>query len=141
MKKSHVLFPALLCLLFAWVIPFPLRAQLNDDYFRADQLLEQQQYEKAYEKFAKLYQQHPGTYIILEKATECLINLKQYDKAIELVDRALDQGFYRAQATIRLGEIYHIRGDTTRAFEIWDRIPERFGGENIQIYLSLARTL
>ncbi len=123
------------------MIPAALQAQLNNDYFEADQLLQQQKYEEAFERFNELYKENPETYIILEKATECLINLKEYEKAIELVERGVNKGYYQAQGNIRIGEIYHISGDTTRAYEIWDHTLDRFGDNNMQVYLVLARTM
>lgn len=141
MMKIRLLLSSVLCILFFLAGSAPLQAQLSEDYFRADQLLQQQKYEEAYQILAKVYEKYPGTYIVLEKATECLINLKRYDKAIELVKSGLDKGFYQAQGNIRLGEIYHISGDTERAFEVWDGILERFGENNMQVYLALAQTM
>lgn len=140
-SKKSASFYRFLGFLFLLLIPATLQAQLNNDYFKADQLLQQQKYEEAFERFSELYKENPGTYIILEKATECLINLKEYEKAIELVERGINKGYYQAQGNIRIGEIYHISGDTTQAYKIWDRTLDRFGKDNMQVRLALARTM
>lgn len=118
----------------------PVCGQVNDSYFMADQLLQQGDYEKAYELFEELHHDNPDTYIFFEKLTECLINLKQYDKAIELAEESDAGERYPVQGGIRVGEIYHIKGDTAQAYEIWDEISENSSG-NIQVYLTLARTM
>src|SRR6056297_2634483 len=94
-------------LLLVFALPYLAQAQLDDEYFVADQLLQQQQYEKAAQKFEKLHRENPKTYIFLDKLTECLINLKEYEQAVSVTQEAVDQGYLRTQALIRLGEIYH----------------------------------
>lgn len=115
-------------------------AQLDDDYFRADQLLQQQEYEQAFEKFYTLHQENPNTYIFLDKLTECLINLKEYDKAIAITQNAAEFSGVRIQALIRLGEIYHTSGDEEKAFETWDQLLKNNSG-NQQLNLKVARAM
>lgn len=139
MNKFSIL-PYLLLLFCLGLGPATTFGQVENNYFAADQLLRQQKYEQAYEKFYELHQKNPTSFIYLDKATECLINLKRYDKAIELTQRAADSGYYQSQAMIRLGEIYHISGEKKRAHSQWDKVLEKYG-ENQQINLQLARTL
>ncbi len=117
-----------------------VQAQDNNNYFIANQLLQRQEYQRAFELFHELHKQNPGNYIFLEKATESLINLKEYERAIEITSNATDQLYYPARAGIRLGEIYHIRGDEEKAFEIWDRIKKE-NPKNMELYLSMARAM
>ncbi len=114
--------------------------QLGPDYTMANRLLQQQEYELAYKRFLKLYKENPGSYLFLERLTECLINLKRYGEAAEYTHRFLDEGANRVQAEIRLGEIYHIRGDSARADSIWSGI-EQSSDSGLQDLLYLARTL
>lgn len=114
--------------------------QLGPDYTMANRLLQQQEYELAYKRFLKLHKENPGSYLFLERLTECLINLKRYGEAAEHTRRFLDEGSNRAQAEIRLGEIYHIRGDSARADSIWSGI-EQSRESGLQDLLYLARTL
>lgn len=130
----------LLSLLCVGFLPLAAFGQLNNEYFVADQLLRQQKYEQAYKKFYRLHQQNPSTFTYLEKATECLVNMKEYDKAISLTLKAAQDNRYRPRAQIRLGEIYHISGDTQKAHSIWNNVQEKYA-DSQQIQLWLARTL
>jgi tetratricopeptide (TPR) repeat protein len=130
----------LFCILFLGLLPQLAFGQLDDEYFTADKLLQQQEYEKAYEKFYDLHQEHPNTYIFLDKLVECLINLKEYEKAISITQNAANKGDLRAQALIRLGEIYHTSGDTEKAFKTWDELLKSYTG-NQQLYLKVARAM
>lgn len=130
----------LLLILLLGLFPYVSRAQLDEDYFSADRLLRQQQYEQAYQKFLKLHNEHPATFIFLNKAVECLINLKEYQKAISLTQRAIDKGQNRVRARIRLAEIYHFKGDSSKALSIWHQVLKEHS-ENPQIYLQVGRKM
>ncbi|MGD8426029.1 MAG: tetratricopeptide repeat protein [Balneolaceae bacterium] len=122
------------------LLPRLSHAQLDADYFTADRLLRHQQYEKAYDKFYELHLKHPASFIFLDKAIECLINLKRYDKAIAITQGAISKGNFQAQAMIRLGEIYHYKGDSNLAQSTWDEVLKTYAGSS-EIYLRLARTM
>ncbi|MDX1672795.1 MAG: hypothetical protein R3211_10675 [Balneolaceae bacterium] len=115
-------------------------AQLTNEYYVADQLLKRQRYEDAYRIFKRLHEANPGSYIYMEKATECLINLKRYEEAISLAEKSVEGGFFPGSARIRLGEIHHIKGDTTHAYQLWEETVEQHSG-NLQIYIQVARSL
>ncbi|MDZ7659771.1 tetratricopeptide repeat protein [Fodinibius sp.] len=117
----------------------PVHAQQNKSYFEADQLLKEQKYEQAAKQFEQLYNQHPNRYLFLNKLTESLINLKEYEKAIAITKQAVQKGRHRPQAKIRLGELYHISGDIDRAKQIWNNVLKEYP-DNQQVYLRVART-
>lgn len=129
-------------LLFFLVGLFPQMssAQIDDEYFVADQLLRQQKFEMAAEKFAELHNEHPNTYLFLDKLTACFINLKKYDEAISVTQEAVNKGNLRPQGLIRLAEIHHISGNTEQAFSIWDDILKKYAGSQ-QVYLKVARAM
>ena len=127
-------------LILVFTLPYLAQAQLDDEYFVADQLLQQQQYEKAAQKFEKLHRENPKTYIFLDKLTECLINLKEYEQAVSVTQEAVDQGYLRTQALIRLGEIYHTSGQKEKAFGTWNQILEKYAGSQ-QMHLRVARAM
>lgn len=116
------------------------RAQLNEDYFIANRLFQERKYEQALPRFKRLYENNPGTYLFLERTTDCLINLKRYEEAVSLTREAIERNYFPAQGGIRLGEIYHIQGDTTQAYGLWNKILYQNEG-NLQVYLTLARTM
>lgn len=114
-------------------------AQLSSEYYKADQMLQEQDFEEAYSIFKKLHEEDSQTYLYLEKATECLINMKRYDEAIELTKNAVEQENYSDEASIRLAEVYHFQGDKERAIEQWNQaIAEH--PHDIQVYLAVARS-
>lgn len=136
-------FPCIMAalLLGALALPPPSPAQeLGPDYTLANQLLQQQEYELAYERFLELHRRNPGRYLFLDRLTECLINLKRYGEALERTEKYLSGGENRVQAMIRLGEIHHIRGDSARADSVWNRIEEN-PDTGLNELLGLARTL
>lgn len=118
----------------------PVQAQDDNTYFIANQMLQRQEYQRAAELFEELHKRNPANFLFLEKATESLINLKQYDKAIEMTQNAASQQYYPERAEIRLGEIYHVRGDTKKAYQIWDEIHKN-NKRNLEITLALARAM
>lgn len=138
-KKSFFLSIALLLFNLAGGTQ-SIQAQDSNAYFIANQMLQQQEFERAFEMFYELHRQNPENFLFLDKATESLINLKQYDKAVEITRNAENKPYYPAKAGIKLGEIYHISGDTLKAFDTWDRVQNN-NPQNLEIYLSLARAM
>ncbi|MDZ7694214.1 MAG: tetratricopeptide repeat protein [Balneolaceae bacterium] len=127
-------------ILLMLITAIPLKAQNNQQYHIANRLLQQQKYEQAYQLFNELRQQNPENYLFLQKATECLINMKQYDQAIQITRQSIDGSLDNTQASVRLGEIYHVRGDTTQAYDTWEKILEQ-SGSRFQTYLEVARAM
>lgn len=136
-KIFRSLLPVILLLISA---PSDLFAQLNKGYYVGNQLFQQQQYEEAFQIFKKLHEEDPGTFLFLEKSAQCLVNLKRYNEALEMIRKAAKESNYSGQASILTGEIYHVKGDTSEAFSIWERTIEKYQN-SYQIYLSVARTM
>ena len=139
-KMNNYSLTKLICGFLFLLLPQLALGQLDDEYFVADQLLRQQKYEQASQKFQKLYEENPDTYIFLEKLTECLINLKEYDRAVSITKQAASRGRLRPQATIRLGEIQHISGNKEEAFKTWNKLLDQYKN-NTQVYLKVARAM
>jgi len=140
MKQRPIIRVMLLACFLTAGLSQELQAQFDSDYHVGNQLFQRQQYEEAYQVFKRLHNENPETFLFLEKATECLINLKRYEEAIELSEEAISGSTYPGLASNRLGKIYHVKGDTARAFEIWENTLQKYG-DNFQIYLSVARTM
>lgn len=130
--KNYFLF----IILLGW-LPVLASAQMNEKYFEANQLLRQQNFEEAYHLFEQLHHDNPDNFRYLDKASECLVNLKEYDKATSLIEQGIKEQNMGPQALIRLGEIHHINGDTTKAFSVWNNALEKYEG-NQQVYLDIA---
>lgn len=127
-------------LLLLTLIPLTAAAQTEADYFTADQLLREQKYEQAYRMFKQLHRQNPGSYLFLDKTAECLIKLKRYDAAADLVKKAVENGRFKLQGSVRLAEIYHISGNKTAAFNLWNRLLEQYEG-NSSLTLNIAQAM
>lgn len=138
--RSNKLLIILLIISAGMLFPQYVFGQLNNDYYEADRLLKQQKYEEAEKKFAELFENEPGRYLYLEKLTEALINQKKYDRAIAITQKAIEQGKFRPQATIRLGELQHISGETEKAQQTWDQVLKDYKS-NQQVYLNIARVM
>ncbi|NGP86826.1 tetratricopeptide repeat protein [Fodinibius halophilus] len=139
MKKHSISIYLLLVLCLAF-IPQTGWAQLDNEYFAAEQLFRQQEYQQAFQKFNHLHKERPNNFTYFNKAVECLINLKKYDRAISLAQQAVEENHYKARAQIQLGKIYHVKGSTDKAFSIWDKLANEYTKDR-QISLQLARTL
>ncbi|HET6528944.1 MAG TPA: tetratricopeptide repeat protein [Balneolaceae bacterium] len=133
-SKKYLLFMLLI------IAPQLALAQMDSDYFKAEQLFHQQKFEQAYQIFEQLHHENPTSYLFLDKATECLVNLKKYEKAAALVKEAISNGHFQLQGVIRLGEIYHISGDEKRAFSVWNEVLKKHSG-NYEVALRVARVM
>lgn len=131
----------LLSLLIAILImPLAGIAQDGKDYILANQYMQKGEYEKAYEIYQDLYQKDPKSEQLFEQTTRSLIQLKRYDEAIELCRNRLDNSIRQVQTRVRLGELFHLKGDTTRAFNNWNKALKQNTGD-INIYITVARTM
>lgn len=137
--KSIGLFTLVLVTILL-VRPGSLKAQLNQKYRMANQLMDEKKYEEAYDILQKLMDENPQVYALYDRATTCLIQLKQYEKAIDLSKKQLKRSGNHPRVEVRMGELYHLNGDTTRAFNIWDRVLKE-QPDNLQVYLTMARTM
>lgn len=129
-----------LLLFWATLLPATVHAQNNSDFFKAEQLQEEQKFEQAYQIFSELHKEDPTAFAFLNKATECLVSIKKYDKAIEITRGAAKKSYYPARANIRLGEIYHISGNKDQAFSIWDKVEQQYA-DNRGVLMRLAKSM
>jgi len=131
-------------LLFIFIITVlcthTLFAQNNINYQIANSLLQKQNYEEALPLFEELVNEQPDVQIFFDQYTECLIQLKQYEKAITASHKRIDKNINTSQTRILLGKLYHLNGDTTKAFNTWQQnIKEQPG--NLQVYKNTARAM
>lgn len=120
-------------------IPLTTVAQ-TDDYQRANRLIQQQQYEEALPIIESLYEQNPRSFVYFDRYTRCLINLKQFDKAEKVARNQSNQDRFRLQASIKLAEILHLKGERETALETWGEIIERNKG-NHQAYYATGNSM
>jgi hypothetical protein len=123
--KDMIYRPLLLVLLFltigAMCTTVTAQNQISQDFIIGTQLLRQGQNERAAEIFASLVEKNPGNFMYLEQYILAIGNLKQYDKAIQTVTSYLKTAPNDLMTTTRLAHLYHLSGDTAKAFEIWNQ--------------------
>ena len=132
----------LLCLLWSagLIGTYQATAQTGSDFVIANQLMRQQNYEQAAAIFSDLLESNPQSFNIYNRLTECLINLKEYDRAIEISQKQIDRDFSTTLTLNRLAELYHIKGDQEQAHKTWDKALKR-PIRSLQSYITIARTL
>lgn len=124
---------------FLLLIPFSAFGQ-TDDYQTANRLIQQQQYEEALPIIRSLYEQNPRSFVYFDRYTRCLINLKQFDEAEEIARNQARESRFRLQATIKLAEILHLKGDREAALETWNEIIDQNRG-NHQAYYATGNSM
>lgn len=127
----------LLFLLLSFVLLFPLTSYgQNEDYQTANQLIQQQRYEEALPIIRSLYEQNPRSYVYFDRYTRCLINLKQFDEAEEVARNQAQNSRFQLQASTKLAEILHLKGEREKALETWNQIIERNRGSQQAYYAT-----
>ncbi len=114
--------------------------QSGNDFILADRLMQQQQYEPALSILQKLHSNDPYQEIFFERLVECHIQLKQYDEALALSEKLPSKIPYQSEANILIGQLYHFKGDTARAFSIWDKNLNEHGSQ-IQVFMNTAQAM
>ncbi|MDZ7719504.1 MAG: tetratricopeptide repeat protein [Balneolaceae bacterium] len=132
-KALYLLF------IFFLLIPLSVIGQ-TDDYQTANRLIQQQQYEEALPIIQSLYEQNPRSFVYFDRYTRCLINLKQFDKAEEIARSQVRESRFRLQASTKLAEILHLKGEREQALETWNQIIERNTG-NQQAYYATGNSM
>lgn len=115
-------------------------AQTNSSFQVATRLIQQQRYEEALPILQSLHQQEPQVFVFLDRLVECHIQLKQYPQAKILIENSIDNGHSVGFANIILGKLYHLDGDTTKAFQVWDSNLQLYPNQ-LQLYLNTANML
>ncbi len=131
---------ALLISGFLLLIPVSGIAQVNSEFQIANRLFQQQRYEEALPFFQRINRQEPEMFLFFDRLIDCHIQLKQYDIAIELANENIEKRINAPQVNIVLGELYYLKEDTTRAFQIWERNLEIYSTQ-LQLYLNTANAM
>lgn len=125
----------------AAAILFAPRIQAQSaDYRMANRYMQQQKYEEALPILRELHQENPSTYLFFESLTECYVNLKMYDEAIETAEKSIENGHTEIRTEIKLAEIYHLSEQTERALEKWRDIATN-NSNRIQVIHNVAESM
>ncbi|WP_103665182.1 tetratricopeptide repeat protein [Gracilimonas amylolytica] len=115
-------------------------AQNSSDYQLAVRLIQQQEYSEALPILEELHQKDPDMYVYADRLIDCLIQVKDYDRGLEIAGKFKGRPNFDAQIKIRIGELNHYLGNEERALEIWkSNISEN--PKQYQIYINTARKM
>lgn len=115
-------------------------AQNSSDYQLAVRLIQQQEYSEALPILEELHQKDPDLYVYADRLIDCLIQVKDYDRGLEIAGKFKGRPNFDAQIKIRIGELNHYLGNEERALEIW-KSNIRENPKQYQIYINTARKM
>ncbi|MDX1642013.1 MAG: tetratricopeptide repeat protein, partial [Balneolaceae bacterium] len=111
-----------------------------EDYQTVNMLMQQQEYEEALPLIQKLYEENPRSFVYFDRYTQCLINLKMFEEAEEIARNQAEDNRFRLQASIKLAEILHLKGNREEALDTWNQIIAGNRG-NQQAYYAVGNSL
>lgn len=117
-----------------------LHAQNRQQLQQANRLAEQGEYEQAAAVYRELYRQNPGSVNVIDRMSSTLIQLKEYDEAIEVLKDFSERNTGYPNISVRIGEAYHMSGNTEKAMEWWQGMVEQYE-QNIQVYRLVAESM
>jgi len=115
-------------------------AQINSSYQVATRLMQQQRYEDAAPILQSLHNQEPQVFVFLDRLVESHVQMKEYQVARSLLEKSINNGFNIGFTNVLLGEIYHLEGDTTNAFNIWADNLSMYPNQ-MQLYYNTANIM
>lgn len=115
-------------------------SQSNRDFQVAFRMMQQQQYSEALPLLEELHESNPDNFEYADRYIDCLIQLKQYDRALDVGEKFIDHPELDQRAQIRIAELYHYKGETEKAFNIWQQNLDA-NPRNHQLFISTARTM
>lgn len=115
-------------------------AQQGDLYQYAENRFDEGDYEEAYEAYRELMERHPDYRPFFERGVNSLIQLQEFDMAVQLTHDRIDSEFAEVADYALLGEIHHRAGDQEQARQAWHDGLERYS-ERLRTYREMARRM
>lgn len=118
-----------------------VQAQNNSgSYQLATRMMQQQQYADALPLLQDLHENNPQTYVFADRLIDCLIQLKEYDEGLEIVQKYERQNNLKGQILIKKAELLHYKDETEAARKIWFNNLEEHASQ-LQTYVNTARVM
>jgi len=136
-NKLILLLPVLM--ICAALLPKKVAAQTTE-FRMANQYMQQQKYEEALPILRELHEENPSSFSFFDQLTDCLINLKKFDEAIEIAENKLQSEHSVSRTSIKLAEIYHVSGDTDRALEMWHEVLDA-NPQQLQVIYNIGESM
>ena len=115
------------------LLPFQQPARETNDEQLAIDLFQSRDYEKAAEVYERLYEKKP-LYYTYTYYLQCLIELKEYDKAEKLVKKARKPEGDALKFSVDIGYIYFRQGNPEKARKQYDDALKKLPAELQQIH-------
>ncbi len=115
-------------------------AQRGDSFQQANNLAQQGELEEAVEMYARLLQRNPENVPVIDRKVTALVQLREFDRAIELLTEFTGRNPGYPNISVRAGEIYHMKGEREKAAEWWRQIIEA-NDRNVQVYRLVAESM
>lgn len=131
----------LLLLLSALFLFLPVHATAQiDEYRQANLYFERQNFEEALPIFEQLYRENPRSLVFFNRYTESLIGLKKFDRAESAAREQIGKNRFDLQASLKLAEILHLKGNRDKALERW--MKEAYANRsNVQAIYTIGNSL
>lgn len=122
------------------ILPVNTQAQVGNEFQLGNRFMQQQNYEAALPVFKKLVQNNPSEFYFADRYIECFIQLKQYDEGLNAISETPFSSNISAQVNILKAKLYHFKGDTAKAYSIWN---DNIAGNprNLQLYISTSNIM
>lgn len=104
----------------------------------ANQYYTNGEYEKAAELYTKIIETDPNRNLYFQRLTDCLISLKQFDEAENLIKQEIRLMPKDIQLYVSLGNIYERKGELDKANKQYDKSIEMLDS-NIESISNLAK--
>ncbi|MFP8489031.1 tetratricopeptide repeat protein [Gracilimonas sp. Q87] len=136
MKTFRFYIIALIFILFGT----NLQAQNNSDYQLAVRLIQQQEYSEALPVLEKLHASAPETFVYAERLIDCLIQVKEYERGLQIAQKFEGKPNFDAQIKVKIGELNHYLGNEEKALDIWKSNISN-NKNQLQLYINTARKM
>tara|TARA_B100000575_G_scaffold294657_1_gene312746 strand:- start:1397 stop:3298 length:1902 start_codon:yes stop_codon:yes gene_type:complete len=103
-------------------------------------LMQEQRCDDALPILELLHRNEPNAFIYFDRLIECEIELKKYDRALELVQKYKVNGSNKALTGVIEGEIQFFLGNEELAFNLWNENLKTHP-QMLQLYINTARTM
>ncbi|HKK25517.1 MAG TPA: tetratricopeptide repeat protein [Gracilimonas sp.] len=117
-----------------------LQAQSSSDYQLAVRLIQQQNYSEALPILEELHESDPNIYVYAERLIDCLIQVKEYERGLQIAEKFAGKPNFDANVQVKIGELNHYLGNEEKAIDIWKTNISNHSNQ-LQLYINTARKM
>jgi len=117
-----------------------LQAQSSSDYQLAVRLIQQQNYSEALPILEELHESDPNIYVYAERLIDCLIQVKEYERGLQIAEKFAGKPNFDANIQVKIGELNHYLGNEEKAIDIWKTNISNHSNQ-LQLYINTARKM